>query len=50
MEEIYNEKSEVHGKIETVGTDQITVSKETLINIINQQVMNKYLDHDYAYS
>jgi hypothetical protein len=48
MEEKFDAKLNIHGKIKTIGTNQILVSKETLVNLINQHVMNKYLNHDYA--
>ncbi len=48
MEERLNEESEVQGKTKTIGTNQIVVSKETPINLISQQVINKYSNHDYV--
>jgi hypothetical protein len=35
MEENFDAKLNVHGKIKTIGTNQILVSKETLVNLIN---------------
>jgi hypothetical protein len=48
MEERSNEKLEVQGKTKTIGTNQIVVLEKTLVNLISQQVMNKYSYHDYA--
>jgi hypothetical protein len=42
MEQRFDEESKVHGKTKTVGTDRKVVSEETPINLISQQVMNKY--------
>ncbi len=32
------------------GVDQIIILKKTLVDMIIQQVMNKYLDHGYTVS
>ncbi len=48
MEETSNKDSKDQRKTKTIKNDQLVVSKKALINVINQQVMNKYLDHDYA--
>ncbi len=50
MEETSTEDSEDYKEIKTIGIDQIVISKKTLVNLINQHVMNKYPDHGYTIS
>jgi hypothetical protein len=50
MEETFNEDLENHKETNTIGTDQIVILEINLVNMISQQVMNKYLDHGYTIS
>jgi hypothetical protein len=45
MEETSNENSKNKRQAKTIGIDHTIVLKKTLVNLISQQVMNKYLDH-----
>ncbi len=48
MEEISNENIEGQRETKTSWTNQIVVLDKTLVNMINQQVMIKYPNHDYV--
>ncbi len=48
MEEAFDEDLKDQKEIKTIGTNQSTVSKKALVNMINQQVINKYPNHDYV--
>jgi hypothetical protein len=50
MEEKYDENLEDYKKIKIIGIDQIVVSKEALLNLMTQQVMKMFIDHDYIVS
>jgi hypothetical protein len=48
MEETFDEDWEDQKETKTIGIDQLVVLERTLLNLINQQVMNKYPNHDYV--
>jgi hypothetical protein len=48
MEEIFDEDWEDQKEIKIIGIDQLVVLERTLLNLINQQDMNKYPNHDYV--
>ncbi len=50
MEKTSNEDSKDQRERKTIGTFQTMVSEKTLVNLISQKVMNKYLDHGYTIS
>ncbi len=50
VEKTFDEGSKDQRKTKTIGIDQIIVLEKTLVNLISQQVMNKYLDHGYTIS
>ncbi len=50
MEKTSNEDSEDQKERKTIGTYQTIVSEKTLVNLISQQIMNKYSDHGYTIS
>ncbi len=50
MEEKNDENSKDQSKTKIIGIDQIVVSKEALVNIMSQQVIKKFPNHDYIVS
>ncbi len=48
MKETSDEDLEDYRDIKIIGTNQIIVLEKVVVNMINQQVMNKYPDHDYV--
>jgi hypothetical protein len=50
MEKKSNEDSKDQRNTKVIGTDKIIVSKEALVNLMNQQVMKIFIYHDYIVS
>jgi hypothetical protein len=47
MEEKFDEDTKDQRKIEIIGIDEIIVLEETIVNIMSQQVMKIFTNHDY---